>query len=162
MRNFIFLPAILAFSAHLNAGTSTKVPSADTIHHANTVSSTVTKITTSDEKARKAAAKIPERDFCIALGQAVRAARKSATPYSIAMNERARNEFNVAFNEISGIEQRNVAIGMSLCGVLAALGQASDVNRTVTRRGNEHFQLVYRAKRMYIYIDNDVVSGIQD
>lgn len=63
------------------------------------------------------------------------------------------------------VKQKKVAIGMSALQVIGAWGPASDINRTVTSGGVQE-QWVYPGeseyKNRYVYIENNVVTAIQD
>lgn len=66
----------------------------------------------------------------------------------------------------SDIIRRRPALGMSMCGVFAALGEPKGVNRSVTRYG-ERYQLVYENPRRYVYLEgpdlgSTTVTGYQD
>jgi hypothetical protein len=64
--------------------------------------------------------------------------------------------------DLGHVGDRSVDIGMTACGVFAALGRPHTVNQTQTARGH-HSQLVYG--RLYVYVDgvdaNGVVTAIQ-
>jgi hypothetical protein len=67
-------------------------------------------------------------------------------------------------NLVNGIDLMNVKskrpeIGMSLCGVVAQLGAPEGVNQT-QRAGGHHSQLIYRSRRLYVYLDGPDANGL--
>ena len=50
---------------------------------------------------------------------------------------------------------------MSAQCVLRVWGQPDDINRTITAHGT-HEQWVYRTHDTYVYIDNGMVTALQD
>jgi hypothetical protein len=108
----------------------------------------------------KKVAAIKDNQFCAAYGKAMRAKDKNGnTPYSIAMLERAINEFGVKAGFIDAVSSRHIALGMSQCEVIAAWGRPERANRSVGSFG-EHYQLVYGDG--YVYTENGTVTSWQD
>jgi len=79
--------------------------------------------------------------------------------------------FLTSDNTLTGFDMghagdRSVAIGMTECGVWAALGKPTSVNQTETASGSSA-QYVYREKNVYVYVhqvsrsNNRVVRSIQ-
>ena len=107
-------------------------------------------------------AAIKDDQFCTAYGKAMRAKKKNGnTPYSIAILERAINEFGAKAGFIDDIAARRVALGMSWCEIYASFGLPNAVNRSVGRYG-EHIQFVYRDSGRYVYTENGIVTSWQD
>lgn len=113
------------------------------------------------ENARARADHLGTREFCLALGQALRKRRGGNNHYLGAMVDRALHREGVTSTMMIGIRQRRPILGMNYCAVLAALGPPEIVNRSVGRFGVHH-QLVYRARDLYVYLDDYVVSAWQD
>ncbi len=114
------------------------------------------------QEARKKVEKISDDKFCFELGRSVRSAIKKPTEYSAAMVEKATTVHRVRLTDISAIEKRQPEIGMEACAILAALGQPERSNRSVLRNGDEHLQLVYSGRRLYIYLENGKLVSYQD
>ncbi len=115
-----------------------------------------------DEPTRKKVAAIEDERFCQEYGKTLRAAKKSGdTPYSLAMTERAVNEFGAKAGFIDDIQERSLALGMGWCEVYAAIGKPDHGNRSVGSYG-EHYQLVYRNRGRYVYLENGIVTSWQD
>ncbi len=73
----------------------------------------------------------------------------------------AQASHSVALTEIWSIRKRAVAVGMSQCSVIAALGLPSRVNRTRTAR-DETSQWVYDRRGAYVYVREGMVYAVQD
>lgn len=111
-------------------------------------------------KARAAVDKITDDHFCLHLGRALRD-KKSESNYRIALIERAKTREAITDRMLDAIIARRPALGMNPCAVIAALGKADRANRSVGRHG-EHYQLVYSERRLYVYLDNSVVTSWQE
>lgn len=98
--------------------------------------------------------------LCLEAGRVLRA--NADSEYRQAVIGRVKNNGWIDSQDYGSITSRKPRVGMSLCGVLAALGRPNDTNKTVTAAG-EHWQLIYRSpRRMYVYLDNDRVTGWQE
>ena len=69
----------------------------------------------------------------------------------------ARTAYLADFNFINGLDignarEKKVSIGMTACGVFAALGRPEDVNTTETRYSTS-YQIIYRERGIYLYGD---------
>ena len=81
--------------------------------------------------------------------------------YQAALINRAEEREGMTTDMLAGIMGRRPVLGMNLCAVIAALGQTERANRLVWR-GLEHYQLVYSDRRLYVYLDNNIVTSFQD
>lgn len=73
-------------------------------------------------------------------------------------------KLNISKTEFELIQQSRVVIGMSEFGVNLSWGSPDNINRTSTASGTSK-QLVYdpgRSYTKYVYVDNGVVTAIQD
>lgn len=114
---------------------------------------------------------------------AVSAVEKAGWPYvcrdwgndlrakSQARIAQARREYLLDQDIVNGLDlmyarERRVEVGMTTCGVFAAIGQPDAVNYTKTA-GRLSAQVVYRARRMYVYTEatpgdhNGIVRSVQ-
>ncbi len=74
---------------------------------------------------------------------------------------RIRDEALLNDTDLGHVGDASVAIGMSQCGVLAALGMPDGgVNNTENAYG-ESAQLVYRARHMYVYTEATKTQRLQ-
>jgi hypothetical protein len=71
----------------------------------------------------------------------------------------------IATELIPVVRAKRVAVGMSSCEVLASWGPPDAINRTITARGT-FVQWVYEdldgMPQQYVYLDNGIVSSLQD
>ncbi|MDI6749341.1 MAG: hypothetical protein QMD73_04085 [Rhodocyclaceae bacterium] len=83
----------------------------------------------------------------------------------------ALREFLLQGDTINGIDlmhvsERNVAVGMTACGVIASLGLPDTINYTTTA-SHTGAQMVYRSRGVYVYTDaapnngNGIVRSVQ-
>jgi hypothetical protein len=117
--------------------------------------------TPAETKARAKADQFNATDFCGALGRALRNPKANSTEYLDAMIARAINRENMTHEILGGIKDKRPVLGMDICAVIAALGRPERANRSV-RKGMEHYQLVYSDRRLYVYLDNGIVTSWQD
>jgi hypothetical protein len=107
--------------------------------------------------------KLEYSEFCRRLGRTLRSTPEKTgnTRYDLTLKIAAEPTYNVAPRYHPAIKKREPAVGMTVCALLAAIGPADTVNRTVNARGESH-QLVYRNPTRYVYLDNFIVTGWQD
>jgi hypothetical protein len=101
-------------------------------------------------------------DACIAWGKETRHVkdkRRLTALYAMLVDEKLINA-----KDIVQVQSRAPAIGMTACGVMAALGSPNEINQTKTA-GRHRAQLVYRSRNTYVYTEgtdaNGIVTGIQ-
>ena len=109
-----------------------------------------------DKKNVAAILKMPWHEVCRLWGQASRA---KGNPRRLA----AYRDFLLSDTSINGVDLMNVdrkrvAIGMTSCGVVAALGRPDKVNNSTTAR-SQSAQIVYRDRGIYVYTESDPRSG---
>lgn len=93
-----------------------------------------------------------------------RLGRQIETSESIIADIERRQRLADRYDErtIRAINGQQIFIGMDRGAVLESWGTPDDINRTTTGRGTSE-QLVYRrGSARYVYIDNGVVTAIQD
>lgn len=95
-------------------------------------------------------------DVCRDWGREVRS--KKETRRLVALRE-----FLLQDNMINGIDlmhvgDRNVAVGMTACGVMASLGSPDTINYTTTANRTSA-QMVYRSRGVYVYTDATPNNG---
>jgi len=113
-----------------------------------------------DTATRTKVAEINVKEFCTVYGDTMRDKVTSGnTPYSIAMLERAINDFGCKAGFIDDVANRRISLGMSTCEVVAAWGQPNRSNRSVGSFGVHH-QLVYSSA--YVYLEEGIVTSWQD
>lgn len=104
-------------------------------------------------------------EACIAWGREKRSAPESLRQEALRNHLDSQNLLRA--EDLSGANQKRAKIGMSTCGVYAALGRPDDVNRTQSSRSDSH-QIIYRDRGVYVYTTNEpdngngVVRSIQD
>lgn len=102
---------------------------------------------------KKLFAEIPRMkwwDACIAWGRESRSGknqRREEALQAFLTSERMLNT-----SDRSHVLDRSVDVGMTECGVFAALGLPAAANHTTTARGTSS-QLVFRGRRMYVYTE---------
>ena len=80
-------------------------------------------------------------------------------PHQIsAAEQRARDK---AAEIAKAIEEKRVVIGMTAAQCRAAWGTPTAVNRTVTSSGQNE-QWVYRTTDRYLYLDNGILTTVQN
>jgi hypothetical protein len=101
--------------------------------------------------------------LCVELGRVLRKPDTTARgeAYEMALLTRAKRDFGVQDSDRGYIRERRPRIGMGVCSLLAAMGSANHSNVTVTADGRRE-QLVYTARRMYVYLENSLVVGWQE
>lgn len=103
-------------------------------------------------------------DVCRDWGREVRAKKESRRLVAL-------REFLLQSDTINGIDlmhvgERNVAVGMTACGVTASLGSPDTINYTTTA-SRTGAQMVYRSRGIYVYTDaapnngNGIVRSVQ-
>lgn len=76
-----------------------------------------------------------------------------------ALQEFLRSDNTINGRHLGGASGRDPEIGMSLCGVLAAMGRPDKVNQTETAT-RHHSQLIYRSRGIYVYTEGADANGI--
>lgn len=89
---------------------------------------------------------------CIEWGRGLRAKTETRS-------QAARRAYLLDKNEINGIDignarDKQLAIGMTICGVYAAYGLPDKVNST-ERANSFHAQMIYRDRGTYVYVDSN-------
>jgi hypothetical protein len=97
--------------------------------------------------------------LCTELGRVLR--RPDETPKGAYWKGVVVSKAQVPAIDHGGILDRRLRIGMDECSVVAILGKPNDLNRTNTAGGRRD-QLVYRAKRLYVYTVNGIVQAWQE
>jgi hypothetical protein len=103
-------------------------------------------------------------DVCRDWGREVRTKKESRRLVAL-------REFLLYGEMINGIDlthvgDRNVAVGMTACGVTASLGSPDNINYTTNASGTSA-QMVYRSRGMYVYTEaapnkgNGIVRSVQ-
>ncbi len=101
---------------------------------------------------------------CRDLGREVRAKKESRR--LVALREFLLRDDTINSFDLMHVSERNVAVGMTACGVMASLGSADTINYTTTA-GRTGAQMVYRSRGMYVYTDaapnngNGIVRSVQ-
>jgi hypothetical protein len=92
---------------------------------------------------------------CQLWGQSVRAVKDERL--RVATREYLISERLINGKDLGHAGDRTVDIGMTTCGVFAALGRPHTVNQTTTATSH-HMQMVYG--RLYVYTDGDSANGL--
>lgn len=94
---------------------------------------------------------------CIAWGRAARAGNDDRRKFAFLAYIQSENGINGT--DVGSVRERHPVIGMSLCGVAAVMGRPDAVNQTQTATRHRS-QLVYRAKRTYVYMEGETANGL--
>lgn len=98
-------------------------------------------------------------EFCLAFGKSVRETKTNPpTEYSRAMLDRATNLEHVKYQEIAAVQAQTPAIGLSMCGMIAALGRSTRTHQ-YTRASGTSFQVIYDRGERNIYLHLDFVEN---
>lgn len=105
--------------------------------------------------------------FCRIVGSATRGKTKYSTEeLQIIHRVAAERPYSIRSQDRGGVLNREPILGMSMCGVIAALGMPVRNNRSVYQSGERH-QFVYERPRRYVYLVGPsanlaVVTSFQD
>ena len=101
---------------------------------------------------------------CLEAGRVLRLTKWNAVTESWAnvVLERARTEIGLGPQDHGYIRERRLRIGLSACGVLAALGPPDDVSKTMTAGGISHGLAYMEGPIRYVLVDDDRVVGWQE
>lgn len=109
-----------------------------------------------DQAVVKRLSKLQWWEICQLWGQSVRAVKDERL--RVATREYLVSTKMINGNDLGHVADRSVDLGMTACGVFAALGRPSTVNQTTTARGH-HNQFVYDGRRLYVYTDGPDANG---
>lgn len=113
-----------------------------------------------DLRKARIAKKIRDADYwqtCQLVGAELRSKKtdpKKAEEHEVLFNVTMLPPYSIPNAHLPAIRNREPELGMSMCGVIAALGLPNRNNRNVSRRG-ERFQLVYERPRRYVYLEGE-------
>lgn len=94
--------------------------------------------------------------LCLAWGKEAKARKDLRRMYALQAYLKAESFING--KDEGAVREREPEIGMTFCGVLAAVGMPDRVNQT--ERANAHRnQMVYRARRLYVYTEGRDANG---
>jgi len=105
--------------------------------------------------AEKKVAAMKEPEFCLALGKSIRETKtKPPTDYSRALIDRAVKQNHLKTFELEAIRTRSPAIGLSFCGMFAALGRHTRSHQYARPNGTS-YQIVYEreAKTIRLHLN---------
>lgn len=128
---------------------------------ANPASATWSDFTSSrdavDKRIVAGIAKMEWWDACIAWGREAKSRKDLRRMY--ALQEFLRSDNTINGKDLGGVTGRSPEIGMTVCGVLAAMGRPDKINQTETA-SQHHSQLVYRSRGIYVYTDGPDANGV--
>jgi hypothetical protein len=114
----------------------------------------------SDPVDKKIVAQIQKMQWweaCIVWGREAKARKDLRRMY--AFQEFLRSDGTINGIDLGGARGRDPELGMTLCGVLAAMGRPDSTNQTETATRHSA-QLVYRSRRIYVYTEGKDANGV--
>lgn len=95
-------------------------------------------------------------DACAEWGRGIRSSKITRQNSALQLMLKHDNALNET--DLENAKNQSIAIGMSTCGVIAALGKPESSNSTTTATSTS-VQMVYRKKRIYVYTEAPANSG---